>query len=244
MMMRIACWIGLFLISSIGLLGQNTATDSYKQEPLTEQGFEASAWEDMRKNMRYEDQKPFEQEEETEEQEDESPTESVDVPDYGEPADFSGLAQFLLITLSIIVVAGVLYWMITNGAFKKNTEVKRIQVESLEEAERDLDKADIKSFLEKAIANGDYRLALRLYYLQSIKVLSAKYLIVWKRDKTNGRYLRELKGHDLYPDFKSLTLDFERIWYTDMPVSEDLFSKQHPAFEQFLQKVGSVKKAQ
>lgn len=236
-MMRIACWIALFLLSSILLSGQNTATDRYKQEPMAKQGFDASSWDKMRKDMRYEDQKI--EEEPAEKQREELPDIDID----SEPADFSGLATFLLIMLTVVVVAGLLYWMIVNKAFTKNTKVNRIEVKSLEEAERDLDKADIRSFLEKAIANKDYRLALRLYYLQSIKMLSAKSLIVWKRDKTNGRYLRELKDHPLYDAFKALTLDFERIWYTDMGVSEKLFAKQRSTFEQFLQKVSSIKKA-
>lgn len=237
--MRIA-FLMLCLWWTMGLGAQNAATEAYQAEPIAEKSFESSEWERLRKNMRYEDQALPEEEPEEEEN-----TEiDFNIDTETEPTDFTGFAQFVLLIITILVLAGVLYWMIANKAFKKNTKVERIKVASLEEAERDLDKADLELFLEQAIAAGDYRLALRLYYLRSIQLLSQKRLIIWKRDKTNGRYLQELKGSHFYEDFKTLTLDFERIWYTDMAVSQNLFQQQRSAFEPFLEEVAALKKPQ
>ena len=49
-----------------------------------------------------------------------------------------------------------------------------------------LKEADIDSFLDDALRNQDYRLTVRLMYLNIIKSLANKELINWKIDKTNG----------------------------------------------------------
>ncbi|MEO0779887.1 MAG: DUF4129 domain-containing protein, partial [Bacteroidota bacterium] len=85
------------------------------------------------------------------------------------------------------------------------------------------------------IAQGDYRLAARLYYLAIIKELSLHEAIQWKRDKTNRDYLRELVGHPLRDEFRALTLVFERIWYGDRALEEADFPLLQARFEQLLQ---------
>ena len=69
---------------------------------------------------------------------------------------------------------------------------------------------DLERFLREALAQGNYTLAIRLYYLQVIKDLSAKSAIRWSREKTNRDYQRELRSHRLAEPFLAEWLDRDR----------------------------------
>lgn len=97
-----------------------------------------------------------------------------------------------------------------------------------------MDNNDPTSAIERAIQLGDFRLALRLYYLKTIRELSQAGHIQWKRDKTNGEYVRALLGNTLRTDFQQLTILFERIWYGNQSVTAIDFQDIRPRFDQFL----------
>lgn len=87
--------------------------------------------------------------------------------------------------------------------------------------------------IEKAVANGNYRLAVRLLYLRSLKLLSDRELIHWQPDKTNQAYVDELADQDKKEQFKVLTLQFEYIWYGDFAIDKDGFKGVKGNFERF-----------
>lgn len=87
--------------------------------------------------------------------------------------------------------------------------------------------------IEKAVGNGNYRLAVRLLYLRSLKLLSDRELIHWQPDKTNQAYVDELADQDRKEQFKVLTLQFEYIWYGDFAVDKDGFKAIKGNFERF-----------
>ena len=72
---------------------------------------------------------------------------------------------------------------------------------------------------------------MRLYYLAVLKELSLKELIKWKKDKTNGEYLRELAGSRLFGTVQEVTLIFERVWYGKTAVQEEDFLQMEAKFK-------------
>ena len=68
-------------------------------------------------------------------------------------------------------------------------------------------------------------MAVRLYYLSVLKELSVKNHIRWKRDKTNGAYLRELAGSPLFGTVQEVTLIFERVWYGKVELAKPDFDQ-------------------
>ncbi|AII52990.1 DUF4129 domain-containing protein [Hymenobacter sp. APR13] len=60
---------------------------------------------------------------------------------------------------------------------------------------------------------GNYRLAVRLGYLQVLKQLTDQGLIRWQPDKTNHDYLFELPPGPLPDAFRELTRQFDYVWY-------------------------------
>lgn len=87
--------------------------------------------------------------------------------------------------------------------------------------------------IEKAIANGNYRLAVRLLYLRSLKLLSDRELINWQPEKTNEAYINELIDPERKQQFKVLTLQFEYIWYGDFAIDKESFKGLKGSFERF-----------
>lgn len=129
----------------------------------------------------------------------------------------------------IILALGLLVWLLLSvlkasglfaPGFKKIAATGPITLDNIEEH---LHETDLDAFLRDALKNKQYNLAIRLYYLSVLKSLSNQELILWKKDKTNKAYLREMSSHTLYNDFREATLIYENAWYGDGVVSETAF---------------------
>jgi hypothetical protein len=77
----------------------------------------------------------------------------------------------------------------------------------------DIHALDFSALLREAETTGNYRLAVRLGYLEVLKQLTDQGLIRWQPDKTNHDYLYELPPGPLPPAFRELTRQFDFVWY-------------------------------
>ena len=93
--------------------------------------------------------------------------------------------------------------------------------------------SDPNSLLRNAIRSGNYRLAVRYLYLQSLQRLSEKKFIEINTNKTNYEYVMEVRRHKFANEFASLTLQYEYVWYGEYPVDERLFEQIQGSFTQF-----------
>ena len=87
--------------------------------------------------------------------------------------------------------------------------------------------------ISNALENKDYRLAVRLLYLKSLKKLSDTGRIIWIPNKTNSTYISELKNADLKEKFRLLTYRFEYVWYGSQDIDFTLFDKIDKSFKDF-----------
>lgn len=87
--------------------------------------------------------------------------------------------------------------------------------------------------IEKARSAGNFRLAVRLFYLHSLKVLNDKQLISWQPEKTNQTYVNELKDPGQQQQFSQLTRNFEYIWYGEFFIDQENFKALKQDFDQF-----------
>jgi hypothetical protein len=87
--------------------------------------------------------------------------------------------------------------------------------------------------IKNAVNNKDYRLAVRLLYLKSLKKLNDTGRITWIPNKTNSTYVNELKSADLQERFKLLTNRFEYVWYGGSDIDITLFEKINQSFKDF-----------
>ena len=102
-------------------------------------------------------------------------------------------------------------------------------------ATENIHEVDFTTRLAEAEAAGNWRLAVRLGYLQLLKSLSDRGLISWQPDKTNHAYLAELPpAGTLRADFREITRQFEFVWYGELALSASLYERVragHHAFQ-------------
>jgi len=84
---------------------------------------------------------------------------------------------------------------------------------------------DFNKEIQEALKQGDYRKAVRLYYLLSLKLLSDKKLIDWQSHKTNREYIRELRATDLRMKLEEVTFMFELVWYGEVEMDQSVFDE-------------------
>ena len=129
-------------------------------------------------------------------------------------AAFLGAAIFVVLKLLQVDI---------TGAFGRSSRAIPLPYDTLSENIHEL---DFQARLTEAEAAGNYRLALRLGYLQLLKQLTDRGLIRWQPDKTNHAYLAELPADgQLRPAFRELTRQFEYVWYGELALPAALYSE-------------------
>lgn len=217
-------------------MAQTADTDSYLDEVRTERKFERSTWEEATAGIDY--SKDLEKEQEKLEEETIQPATKDTESSFFDHGINSNLAIILLIIIGLVLLFFILQAAMGSNIFVRNKKIKTAGTSlSLEEIEENLAENDPTDLIEQAVNAGNYRLALRLYYLKIIRELSLADVISWKRDKTNGDYLKELRMDALHVPFRNITLAFERIWYGNRNLSAQEFQQIRPEFDHFINSI-------
>lgn len=103
---------------------------------------------------------------------------------------------------------------------------------SFNEEEEIVRSQDISTLIESAVRAGDYRLAVRYYYLQLLKHLNDKGLINYEFQKTNAEYLAEIRDDSFKPKVQKLIRLYDFIWYGNFSVTENDFLVAQNSFRQ------------
>lgn len=101
------------------------------------------------------------------------------------------------------------------------------------EFDDDINKINFDELIAQAIAQTDFRKAIRLHFLKLLKELTDKNLIKWKIDKTNKDYSIELNNSKYNAHFKELVSLYEYVWYGDFPMEEAHFEETRIKFNKF-----------
>lgn len=217
----------------------NDATKAYQGEKLKVKKIDQQKWKASAEGMQFSKKPKAKKKKKKKATNNTSGTGNAEAPrPPREPSTFTfkDFAQTTLIFLAVIILAFVIFKVVAGDAILVNKEVRRRKPVTLAEIETNLQEADVEGFLKQALADKDYRLAIRLYYLAIIKELSAKGVIEWKKDKTNGHYMRELrsKNHPKLKDFRAVTRIFEYVWYSNMAFDGGQFEEVRINFKDLL----------
>lgn len=96
--------------------------------------------------------------------------------------------------------------------------------------EENIHEMDFERLIEEAKNKNDFRLAIRLIFLYSLKMLSDKQHIYWEPGKTNHDYLNELQRKELKSGLRELNYYFEYTWYGNFMVNSSLFTTVNQSF--------------
>ena len=90
-----------------------------------------------------------------------------------------------------------------------------------------------KERIDRAVNAGNFQLAVRLHFLQMLKILSGRNIIQYKHDRTNFDYLMQLRSTSHYNDFFRLTRNYEFAWFGNFAVNEEMYHVIKNDFEKF-----------
>ncbi|MCB9282586.1 MAG: DUF4129 domain-containing protein [Lewinellaceae bacterium] len=146
-------------------------------------------------------------------------------PSVKEARGWSILLKVMAVLAAIGIIALILRYLLAGESVfsPKNRKFSGQLAINLEDVEAHLPDADMPEFIRRALQAGDYRMAVRLHYLSLIQGLTRRGWIEWKREKTNGDYLREIQERPVFGQFRELTGIFERVWYGDYPLEEGAY---------------------
>jgi hypothetical protein len=143
---------------------------------------------------------------------------------YKEPFYLQDWFRTALWMVIIGAFIGVLVWFLIASDIKLfRKKAKSLQSQEDVAISEDIFSIDYEQELEKALANQNYRLGVRLMYLHVLRMFSEKNIIQYKIERTNSDYLLQLSNTSYYKDFFRLTRNFEYVWYGKFDITQAAF---------------------
>ena len=135
------------------------------------------------------------------------------------------LTQWLFVVgaLVLLVVAGVLCYRLRPAFFG----FRREQGLDYQLEEDNIYGVDFDAELSKALARSDYREAVRLKYLQTLKLLTECELIDWQLHKTPTQYTAEFDSEP----FRQMTNHFLRVRYGYFDATAQMYGEVAAAYD-------------
>lgn len=145
----------------------------------------------------------------------------------------SWFQTFLWVLILAVFAIGLVIYL--GGSNVRLFRKKNVRLASTgeEEISEDIFSINYQKEIDKAAAQGNYRLAIRLLFLRLLKNMSDKSIIQYKQDKTNLDYLGELHPTNYYTNFFRITRNYEYSWYGQFMVSEEAYKTIRRDFDQF-----------
>lgn len=135
---------------------------------------------------------------------------------------------FLWVVLGLLVV-GIVYLWFRNGA--RLLRHRNLAVRGSAFDVEDIEGNDMDAIIGSEVEAKRWRSAIRYLYLRSLQDLQKTGTIVWKKDKTNRDYLREVTEPTMHMAFADAVRVFERTWYGDEPVDEAEFNNARSVYD-------------
>lgn len=145
--------------------------------------------------------------------------------------------QIFFWAVAVFFIGFIIYKLfLANGGFvKRNTKVTEEKIENEKEGLNEYSEYD--GLIREAETKSDYNLSTRYLYLQTLKKLADRDLILYSPDKTNYSYVKELSNQNCQQEFASLTLNYEYVWYGKFVISPDHYQQLKEQFNSFNKKV-------
>ncbi|WP_179336215.1 DUF4129 domain-containing protein [Winogradskyella costae] len=147
----------------------------------------------------------------------------------------SGFLYFAFKILPYLLL-GFLVFLLVRFFLKVNsnnliTKTKKQGSILFSEEEQIIKNEDIPALINDAINQKNFRLAIRYYYLLSLKYLTESESILWQPQKTNEDYINEIDKDHLKVEFKNITRIYDYVWYGEFNVDAIKFETLKRPFE-------------
>ncbi len=158
-----------------------------------------------------------------------------------DPKQAQDTVDIILKTLAVLIILFVVYKIIQLVLNKEGQWIfgsaKNQNVIQVEDIAVNVHQINFAKAIEHSLQQNDYRLAIRYYYLWTLKKLSNSYQIKWDPEKTNADYANELQNSDLKHDFEYHSYLYDYAWYGGFEISREHFLQAKNSFEKFLKNI-------
>jgi len=217
--MKFLCTLILSAIFSVQLCNADSTAPAYR--PIDQE-----SWEETTEGVTFIEKSKEQKKKEAE-------IETVEDPTF----NISEHIQIVLFIVAGAIILLLLYHFFLRGFFgnKKIQVTEKSEIADLDEKPME---SDLDRFLREALQSGDYRMAVRIYYLMLLRALHEKGAIRWRKEKTNTDYLHELSAHPEFGRLSRCTWIYEGAWYGYMQIGRSDFEVIQPGFRDTLTKLG------
>lgn len=122
---------------------------------------------------------------------------------------------WIMVVIFLVICIGIFLLKRYPALFSRSGKIAPMSYDVTEDT---IYGVDFETEIEKAMARQDYREALRLIYLQTLKALSDLHLVDWQPFKTPTQYSIEWKNNV----FRQMTNCFIRVRYGNFEASLDM----------------------
>lgn len=133
----------------------------------------------------------------------------------------------------LFILLGLIAWLFSKlnpgRAFLKQEKPPQVFMNEEEELVKN---EDLPALIKEAIQNGNFRIAIRYYYLLQLRKLDELQLIEYQFQKTNREYSEEISDEKIRTLFGQTTRFYEFIWYGAFPVSHSEFNLAQNEFQE------------
>jgi hypothetical protein len=205
-------------------------TRNYQSEQVDIQKFDEAKWKEIVGDVTFE-----------EDEEEEQKREVASGPNFSLPPWGGAALKIVSYVIIVAIVVFLLYYVVKNISFGSKINRMSVQANDVDQRVDNIAEIDIEGLLEQARSAGNFKLAVRFYYLSILKRLNDSGMIVWKRDKTNRDYLYELFSRNYYfEEIKRLTHSYEEVWYGEHTLTRESFQLLTTDFESVHEKIKST----
>ena len=139
----------------------------------------------------------------------------------------------------LAIAVGLLVWglirAIKSGAAGKIFSGKiKDEGEEIDASVEDVDIHAINYETQIAAARdrGDYRYAVRLWFLNTLKNLADRELLLWRPEKTNMDYFYELSGKPMQQKFGDASRVYDFVWYGERDINAGDYERAEQQFRE------------
>ena len=135
--------------------------------------------------------------------------------------------------IGALFVVFVLYKLFFSGKqFIVNEKIEE-EESVISFVERNLLDIDMNRYINDAISEGNYALAIRYKQLLNIQLLAKKDIIYWNQNKTNLDLMDEIQDEHIKADFNKCSLLFDYVWFGDFELTKEKFDEVSMQFNEF-----------
>lgn len=155
-----------------------------------------------------------------------------DAPDIDWPVFPKYVWQILLILIIAFVVVFALYKILKN---QKPSDIQTVVDVENEWNPEVVTKSELELKLEQSLQKEDYRACIRIYFTFILKELIKKNWILWRKEKTNWDYAREMYKHPNAVLFNECVRIYDLVWYGEYTINKEVYEMLQPTLERYYQ---------